>query len=92
MTKKLETKNSLVWGKRGSFYFGQILMTLKKSFAPPCIFFPKQLNLKNRTAQHLLEYLLVIALVAAACIAMRTYVFRAAQATHQAIQEEFSKF
>jgi hypothetical protein len=45
----------------------------------------------NKKAQHLLEYLLVIALVSAACIAMRTYVFRAVQATQQMIQEEFFK-
>lgn len=50
------------------------------------------MKLLNKTAQHLLEYLLVIALVAAACIAMRTYVFRAAQATHKMIQDEFQKF
>ncbi len=46
-------------------------------------------RLHQKTAQHLLEYLLVIALVAAACIAMRTYVFRAAQATQQMIQDEY---
>jgi hypothetical protein len=34
----------------------------------------------------------VIALVSAVCIAMRTYVFRAAQATQKMIEDEFTKF
>lgn len=92
MTQKIETKNSLLWGKRGSFYFAPILTTLKKSCASPYLFFRRQITLKNRKAQHLLEYILVIALVAAACIAMRTYVFRAAQGVHKMIQDEFQKF
>ncbi len=42
-------------------------------------------------AQNLLEYTIVVALVASAVIAMSTYVFRSVQATQQNIEEEFQK-
>lgn len=38
-----------------------------------------------------MEYAMVAAVVAAAVIAMSTYVFRSVQATQQAIQTEFQK-
>lgn len=37
-----------------------------------------------------MEYALVVAIVAAAVIAMSTYVFRSVQSTQQRIQEEFT--
>ena len=46
---------------------------------------------KNREGQSLLEYAMVAAVVAAAVIAMSTYVFRSVQATQQMIQTEFQK-
>ena len=46
---------------------------------------------KNREGQSLLEYAMVAAVVAAAVIAMSTYVFRSVQATQQTIQTEFQK-
>lgn len=45
---------------------------------------------KKEKGQTLLEYAIIVALVAAAMIAMSTYVFRSVQATQQMIQEEFS--
>jgi hypothetical protein len=47
--------------------------------------------IKNNFAQHLLEYALVIALVAAAAIAMRTYVQRAAQGSIKMVENEAFK-
>jgi len=46
---------------------------------------------KNEKGQSLLEYAMVAAVVAAAVIAMSTYVFRSVQATQQTIQTEFQK-
>lgn len=43
----------------------------------------------NNCGQSLLEYALVVVLIAAVAIAMSTYVFRSVQATQQKIQEEF---
>ena len=45
----------------------------------------------NKKGQSLLEYAMVAAVVAAAVIAMSTYVFRSVQATQQTIQTEFQK-
>ncbi len=46
---------------------------------------------KKEKGQSLLEYAMVAAVVAAAVIAMSTYVFRSVQATQQMIQTEFQK-
>ena len=46
---------------------------------------------ENEKGQSLLEYAMVAAVVAAAVIAMSTYVFRSVQATQQTIQTEFQK-
>ena len=46
---------------------------------------------ENEKGQSLLEYAMVAAVVAAAVIAMSTYVFRSVQATQQMIQTEFQK-
>ena len=43
----------------------------------------------GRQGQSLLEYAIVAAIVAAAIIAMSTYVFRSVQSTQQTIQKEF---
>ncbi|MDP2940613.1 MAG: hypothetical protein Q8O13_11190 [Candidatus Omnitrophota bacterium] len=45
----------------------------------------------NKKAQHLIEYAIVISLVAAVMVAMRTYVYRATQATLKTIEDEFFK-
>ena len=45
----------------------------------------------NSHGQQLIEYAIVVGLVAAAFVAMSTYVFRSVQATQQMIQEEFEK-
>ncbi len=39
--------------------------------------------------QSILEYAVVVGIVAAAVVAMSTYVFRSVQSTQQKIQEEF---
>jgi Flp pilus assembly pilin Flp len=49
----------------------------------------RHLKIRNREGQHLIEYALVIALVSAAVIAMSTYVYRSAQTTQRAIEDEF---
>ena len=46
----------------------------------------------NHKGQSLIEYAMVAAIVAAAVIAMSTYVYRSVQATQQVIQDEFSSF
>lgn len=43
----------------------------------------------NNRGQNLIEYAIVVAIVASAVIAMSTYVFRSVQATQQAIQEGY---
>lgn len=43
---------------------------------------------RQEKGQSLMEYAMVAALVAAAVVAMSTYVFRSVQATQQMIQEE----
>ena len=45
----------------------------------------------NEKGQNLVEYAIVVAIVAAAMFAMSTYVFRSAQATQQMIQQGFSE-
>lgn len=44
----------------------------------------------TRKGQNILEYAVVVGVVAAAMIAMSTYAFRSVQAAQQMIQEEFS--
>jgi len=45
----------------------------------------------NKNGQQLIEYAIIAGLVAAALVAMSTYVFRSVQATQQMIQEEFER-
>ncbi len=47
-------------------------------------------HLRNTTAQNLIEYAIVAALVSAAVAAMSTYVFRSVQATQKAVSSEFA--
>ncbi len=46
-------------------------------------------NTHKENGQHLIEYAIVVALVAAAVSAMSTYAFRSVQATQKAITEQF---
>jgi Flp pilus assembly pilin Flp len=46
-------------------------------------------NLNNK-GQHLIEYAIIVALIASAMIAMSTYVFRSVQATQQVIQRGYT--
>jgi Flp pilus assembly pilin Flp len=41
------------------------------------------------SGQNLIEYAVIVAVVAAAMMAMSTYVYRSIQAAQQAIQEEY---
>ncbi|MDP8213455.1 MAG: hypothetical protein P9X22_09265 [Candidatus Zapsychrus exili] len=43
---------------------------------------------KGNKGQHLIEYAMVAAIVAAAVVAMSTYVFRSVQSTQQMIHKE----
>ncbi len=43
-----------------------------------------------KKGQNLVEYAIVASIVAAAVVAMSTYVFRSVQSTQQMIQEEFN--
>jgi len=45
-------------------------------------------KLKNRNAQNLIEYAIVVALVSAAVAALSTYVFRSVQAEQKVITED----
>ena len=45
-------------------------------------------SLLNNKAQNLIEYAVVIALVAAAMVAMSTYVYRSTQAVQKQIEKE----
>ncbi len=45
--------------------------------------------LKKETGQNLIEYAIIVAVVASAMLAMSTYVFRSVQATQQAIQDGY---
>lgn len=69
MTKKLETKNSLIWGKRGSFYFSPILMTLKKSFVLPGKF------IRQRRGQAALEYFVILSAILAVTLLSVSFFF-----------------
>jgi Flp pilus assembly pilin Flp len=44
----------------------------------------------NHNGQNLIEYAIIVALIASAMIAMSTYVFRSVQATQQVIQKGYS--
>jgi Flp pilus assembly pilin Flp len=44
---------------------------------------------KQEKGQNIIEYAIVVALVASAMLAMSTYVFRSIQATQQVISEGF---
>jgi Flp pilus assembly pilin Flp len=46
--------------------------------------------LAEKKGQNLIEYALVVAAVAAAMLAMSTYVFRSIQATQQTIQKGYA--
>lgn len=45
-------------------------------------------KLRNKNAQNLIEYAIIVALISAATAALSTYVFRSVQATQKAITEE----
>ncbi|MDP8265182.1 MAG: hypothetical protein P9M12_06885 [Candidatus Aceula lacicola] len=45
-------------------------------------------SLLNNKGQNLIEYAIVIALVAAAMVAMSTYIFRSTQAVQKQIEKE----
>ncbi|MFZ5800492.1 MAG: hypothetical protein ACOY3D_03820 [Candidatus Omnitrophota bacterium] len=45
----------------------------------------------NQRGQHIVEYALVVAVIAAAAVAMRTYLQRAAQGTIKIIENEVFK-
>jgi len=45
-------------------------------------------KLRNKNAQNLIEYAIVVALISAAVAALSTYVFRSVQATQKIISEE----
>jgi len=46
----------------------------------------KKLNVKG---QNIIEYAIIVALIASAMVAMSTYVYRSVQATQQEIQEAY---
>lgn len=45
----------------------------------------------NQKGQNLIEYAIVVAVVASAMMAMSTYVFRSVQASQQMIQQGFTQ-
>lgn len=47
------------------------------------------MSLKNIKGQNMVEYVTVVALVAAAVIAMSTYVYRSVQATQQNLEQNY---
>ena len=49
----------------------------------------KRKILKYCEGQNLIEYAIVVAVVASAMIAMSTYVYRSVQAAQQSIQQEY---
>ena len=49
----------------------------------------KKCLLKNKKGQQIIEYALVAGIVAAAVVAMSTYVYRSVQATQQEIYKEY---
>ena len=48
------------------------------------------INKINHRGQNLIEYAVIVALIASAMIAMSTYVFRSVQATQQVIQKGYT--
>ena len=46
----------------------------------------------NHNGQNLIEYAIIVALVASAMVAMSTYVFRSVQATQQVIQKGYTEY
>jgi Flp pilus assembly pilin Flp len=46
---------------------------------------------KNEKGQNIIEYAIVVAIVASAMMAMSTYVFRSVQATQQKIQKGYTE-
>ena len=44
----------------------------------------------NKNGQNLIEYAIIVAIIATAMVAMSTYVFRSVQATQQVIQKGYS--
>ena len=46
---------------------------------------------KNENGQNIIEYAIVVAIVASAMMAMSTYVFRSIQATQQKIQKGYAE-
>lgn len=47
--------------------------------------------LKNQNGQNLIEYAIIVAVIAGAMVAMSTYVFRSVQATQKVIQEGYAQ-
>jgi Flp pilus assembly pilin Flp len=47
--------------------------------------------LRDRKGQNLIEYAIVVTVIASAMVAMSTYVYRAVQATQQTISREYSR-
>jgi Flp pilus assembly pilin Flp len=45
-------------------------------------------KLRNRNAQNLIEYAIVVALISAAAVALSTYVFRSVQSQQKMITED----
>ncbi len=46
---------------------------------------------KSEKGQNLIEYAIIVAVIAAAMYAMSTYVYRSVQATQKAIQEGYAQ-
>ncbi len=46
-------------------------------------------KMPNNKGQNIIEYAIIVALIAAAMIAMSTYVYRSIQTTQQVIQEGY---
>lgn len=49
----------------------------------------RQETMRGRRGQNLIEYAVIVAVVASAMMAMSTYVYRSVQATQQEIQKGF---
>jgi len=48
-------------------------------------------GIMNQKAQNLIEYAIIVSVIAAAMVAMSTYVFRSVQATQKVIQEGYAQ-
>jgi len=48
-------------------------------------------DIMNQKAQNLIEYVIIVSVIAAAMVAMSTYVFRSVQATQKVIQEGYAQ-